>query len=60
MDEEVLQAVALRAAHGDEAAFGELRPAVEPMVRSYLEQKIRDPALVPGLTDIVFDVARRA
>ena len=60
MDDEAPREVALRAARGDEITFGELRQAVEPMVRSYLDQKTRDPTVVPALTDIVYDVARRA
>jgi Uma2 family endonuclease len=59
MNEARLRAVALRAAAGDAAAFAELRQAAEPVVRDYVAQKIREPALVPGLTEIVFDVARR-
>lgn len=55
VDEGALQALAVRAAGRDEQAFGELGRAVEPMVRSDVEQKIRGPAVVPSLTDIVLD-----
>jgi hypothetical protein len=58
--EDALHALSIRAARGDEVAFADLRQALEPMVRSYLDQKTRDPTVVPALTDIVFDVARRA
>jgi predicted kinase len=57
--EDTLRMLTVRAVHGDEVAFGELREALEPMVRSYLGQKTRDPTIVPALADIVFDVARR-
>jgi len=60
VDDGALHALAIRAAHGDQGAFGELRRECEPTVRRYVLNKVREPTLGVSVTDIVFDVAARA